>query len=37
MEHRLVTGLEVEHTGQRWRVHRPLGPDAVLLRNGSRD
>ena len=33
MEHRLVPGLEVEHAGQRWRVHRPLGPDAVLLRN----
>jgi hypothetical protein len=33
MEQCLVPGVEVEHAGQRWRVHRPLGPDAVLLRN----
>jgi len=33
MELRLVSGVEVEHAGQRWRVERPLGPDAVLLRN----
>ena len=35
MEQRLVPGLVVEHAGQRWRVHRPLGPDAVLLRNNA--
>jgi hypothetical protein len=33
MEQRLVPGAEVEHAGRRWRVHQPLGPDAVLLRN----
>jgi hypothetical protein len=32
MERRLVPGIEVEHAGKRWRVHQPLGPDAVLLR-----
>jgi hypothetical protein len=31
MERRLVPGIEVEHAGKRWRVHQPLGPDAVLL------
>jgi putative transposase len=35
MEQRLVPGVVVEHAGQRWRVHRPLGPDAVLLRNDT--
>ena len=30
-----MAGTEVEHAGQRWRVHRPLGPDAVLLRNDA--
>ena len=30
MGQRLVPGVEVEHGGRRWRVHRPLGPDAVL-------
>ena len=35
MEQRLVPGVEVEHAGRRWRVHRPLGPDAVLLRNDA--
>ncbi|MGO9470175.1 MAG: hypothetical protein ACLQVF_39240, partial [Isosphaeraceae bacterium] len=35
MEQRLVPGVEVEHGGRRWRVHRPLGPDAVLLRNAA--
>jgi putative transposase len=33
MEQRLVPGAEVEHAGRRWRVHQPLGPDAVLLRS----
>lgn len=32
---RLVAGVEVEHAGRRWRVHQPLGPDAVLLRNDA--
>jgi putative transposase len=31
----LVSGAEVEHAGRRWRVHRPLGPDAVLLRDDA--
>ena len=35
MEQRLVPGVEVEHAGRRWHVHRPLGPDAVLLRNDA--
>lgn len=35
MEQRLVPGVEVEHAGRRWRVHRPLGPDAVLLRDDA--
>jgi len=35
MEQRLVPGVEVEHAGRRWRVHVPLGPDAVLLRNDA--
>ncbi len=33
--HRLVAGVEVEHAGRRWRVHQPLGPDAVLLQNDA--
>ena len=35
MEQRLVPGVEVEHAGRRWRVHLPLGPDAVLLCNDA--
>jgi len=35
MEQRLVPGTEVEHAGKRWRVLRPLGPDAVLLRSDA--
>lgn len=33
--HRLVAGVEVEHAGRRWRVHQPLGPDAILLQNDA--
>ncbi len=33
MEQRIVPGAVVEHAGGRWRVERPLGADAVLLRN----
>ena len=33
MERRFVPGAVVEHAGGRWRVQRPLGADAVLLRN----
>lgn len=33
MEQRIVSGVAVEHAGGRWRVERPLGADAVLLRN----
>jgi putative transposase len=33
MEQHLVPGVEVDHAGRRWRVLRPLGPDAVLLGN----
>lgn len=32
---RLVPGVEVDHAGRRWRVHRVLGPDAVLLANDA--
>lgn len=32
MEHRIVPGALVSHGGARWRVHRALGADAVLLR-----
>jgi hypothetical protein len=32
MEQRIVLGAVVEHAGQRWRVDRVLGADAVLLR-----
>jgi hypothetical protein len=32
MEQRIVPGAVVEHAGQRWRVDRVLGADAVLLR-----
>lgn len=32
MEQRFVPGAMVEHAGRCWRVERPLGPDAVLLR-----
>jgi putative transposase len=35
MERRLVPGVEVEYAGQRCRVHRPLGPDALLLCNDA--
>ena len=31
MDRQLVPGVEVDHAGRRWRVHRALGPDAVLL------
>jgi hypothetical protein len=33
--HGLVAGVEVEHAGRRWRVHQPLGPDAVLLQDDA--
>ena len=33
MDRQLVPGVEVDHAGRRWRVHRALGPDAVLLTN----
>ena len=32
VEHRIVPGVVVEHAGERWRVDRVLGADAVLLR-----
>jgi len=32
VEHRIVPGMVVEHAGERWRVDRVLGADAVLLR-----
>ena len=32
---RLVPGVEVDHAGRCWRVHRVLGPDAVLLANDA--
>ena len=32
---RILPGVEVEHAGQRWRVRRVLGPDAVLLDNAN--
>jgi putative transposase len=35
MERRLVPGVEVDYAGQRWRVTRILGPDAVVLKNES--
>jgi putative transposase len=35
MERRITTGAVVEHAGTRWRVERPLGADAVLLRNDT--
>ncbi len=35
MEHRITAGVEVEHAGTRWRIERPLGADAVLLRNDA--
>lgn len=35
MPHHLVPGVEVDYAGQRWRIHRALGPDAVLLRNAA--
>ena len=31
MERHLLPGIEVEHAGRRWRVHRLLGAEAVLL------
>ena len=33
MEHKIVAGTVVEHAGACWRIERPLGADAVLLRN----
>ncbi len=30
-----MPGVEVDHAGRRWRVHRALGPDAVLLTNDA--
>ena len=35
MDRQLVPGVEVDHAGRRWRVHRALGPDAVLLTNDA--
>ena len=37
MERYLLPGLDVEHAGRRWRVHRLLGPDAVLLKDEAGD
>jgi putative transposase len=33
MDRQIVPGVEVDYAGRRWRVHRALGPDAVLLTN----
>ncbi len=33
MDQKLVPGVEVDYAGRRWRVHRALGPDAVLLKH----
>jgi hypothetical protein len=35
MENRITAGVVVEHGGTRWRIERPLGADAVLLRNDA--
>jgi putative transposase len=35
MERRITAGAMIEHAGTRWRVERPLGADAVLLRNDA--
>jgi hypothetical protein len=35
MENRITAGVVVEHAGTRWRIERPLGADAVLLRNDA--
>ncbi len=35
MERKLVPGIEVDFAGQRWRVDRALGPDAVLLKHAD--
>lgn len=35
MEQRIVSGVVVDHAGARWRMKRPLGADAVLLRNDA--
>ena len=35
MHGHLVPGLEVDYAGHRWRVHRTLGPEAVLLSNAA--
>jgi putative transposase len=35
MERRITAGIVVEHAETRWRVERPLGADAVLLRNDA--
>ena len=33
MERTLIPGVAVDYAGKSWRVHRVLGPDAVLLTN----
>lgn len=35
MERKMTAGVVVEHAGTRWRIERPLGADAVLLRNDA--
>ena len=35
MDRQIVPGIEIDHAGGRWRVHRALGPDAVLLTNDA--
>src|ERR1700722_8143445 len=35
MERRITAGAMTEAAGTRWRVERPLGADAVLLRNDA--
>lgn len=35
MERRMTAGVMVEHAGTRWRIERPLGADALLLRTAA--
>jgi hypothetical protein len=35
VEPKLLQGVEVDYAGQRWRVYRALGPDAILLKNAA--
>jgi hypothetical protein len=35
LERKLIPGVAVDYAGKSWRVHRVLGPDAVLLTNDA--